>query len=266
MSNADLQSLIKKPETGTDEPVRKTKGGMRRQKSRSTGNLAGVTRNISFGSNKTMVFQKQIDNDDEEHKNSVWFSHKEMKGIKKDLRESIKKGDFSRGLEQYQGGGSSREKRESHTRAILRLQQQQRNAGIQNDESMGIMSRALSKEDLQKAQALASKDSVQAFQEHSKTPATCITRTSSAKALDNFRKNMVLSTGALDRFNGNFNRGNDMRGGGKNATFSPKASSKTRRAKKTNMFLQNMGVNPPQRQQSPNPAPAPRSRVMAGVA
>ena len=245
---------------------RKTRGGLRRLKSKSTGE---IRRNrISFGASNTLIFEKQIE--DEAHKNDVWFSDKEYQDIGLNLLAKDNKLETTRGLESFEKGSGARGKRRAHQRAILQLQTQQRQTGVKDDQSFHLLSRAMSGEDMRNAQALASVDSSQALQEHLKTPETCITRTSSTKALDNFRKNMILSTGALDKFNMHANNPLFSRGGsgaGQNATFA--SSPNTRRSKKTpNMFLEAMATRDKvdsERKQS-RPQRPPVKRGFAGVA
>ena len=266
-----LSSLLAAPKKTKRAPERKTKGGLRRPQSKSTGDLLRRNR-ISFGTSNTRIFERQIE--DEAHKNDVWFSDKEYQDISTNLLAKDNKVETTRGLESFEKDSGARGKRRAHQRAILQLQTQQRQTGIQDDHSFHLLSRAMSGEDLRNAQALASVDSSQALQEHLKTPATCITRTSSTKALDNFRKNMILSTGALDH-KYYANKHNPLllqrsgNGGGQNATFASSFSNNTRRSKKTpNLFLQAMATKDKvvrERTQS-RPQRPPAKRGVAGVA
>ncbi|CAB9507637.1 expressed unknown protein [Seminavis robusta] len=206
----------------------KMKSGLK--SSQSTGCLK--RNKISFGSPQMLVFEKDIDNEDEEHKNSVWYSKKEMKSIRKDLKKSIKKGEITRGLEQYEGdmGTENKQKRLNHIYSILDLQREQQEQGIQCDKSLQMLSRAMSADDIGRARRLASMDSTEAFSEYTKTQSSMI-RTSSRNALDNFRKTVVKNNSklALAQANGLGPSSSSQGGGGKNATF----GSSTGRRKKS---------------------------------
>jgi hypothetical protein len=193
--------------------------------SMSTGSLK--RNKISFGEVKTLVFEKEIAGHDEDHKNSVWYSKQEMKSIRKDLKKSIKKGEISRGLEQYQGdfGEENKQKRLNHIYSILDLQREQQEKGIQDDRGFQMLSRAMSADDIGRARRLASMDSREAFQEYQKTN-NHIIRTSSRNALDNFRKTIHSgdSSQSTSSSNGRFGFGARAAGtatgtAGKNATF-----------------------------------------------
>jgi len=134
----------------------------------SKGTVGGMRKNISFGNNQTLLFEKDIENDDEEAKNTVWYSKKEMKSIRKDLKKSIKKGEISRGLETYAGdfGAENKLKRINHMKSILALQNAQKECGIQDEMGLQSLSRSLSADNLRKARQLASLDSTQAFEEY----------------------------------------------------------------------------------------------------
>lgn len=129
------------------------------------GKDAGMKKNrISFGNSHTLLFEKDVE-DDEQSKNAVWYSQKEMKTIRKDLKTSIKQGDISRGLEQYEGdmGLETKMKRLNHIRSILDLQKDQQAKGVSGEKGLHQLSRALSSDDIRQAQKLASKDSTEAF-------------------------------------------------------------------------------------------------------
>ena len=140
--------------TGKTSPKNSPKtGGMKKNK-------------ISFGSSQTMLFEKELE--DESHKNAVWYSSKEMKNIRKDLKTSIKKGDISRGLEPYEGdmGLETKMKRLNHMRSILDLQKEQQAKGVKDEKGLHMLSRALSSDDIRQAMKLASLDSNEAFSVH----------------------------------------------------------------------------------------------------
>lgn len=224
--------------------------------SSSTGSLKRNT--ISFGEVKTLVFEKEIAGHDEDHKNSVWYSKQEMKTIRKDLKKSIKKGEISRGLEQYKGdfGEENKQKRLNHIYSILDLQREQQEKGIQDEQGFQMLSRAMSADDIGRARRLASMDSREAFQEYQKTNNHMI-RTTSRNALDNFRKTInggAKSSSSLSRFGlGARAAGTEMGTAGKNATFGmPKKKDSG-----SNLLLQFMASK-----QSPKPA----SGHEAGVA
>ena len=129
--------------------------------------MSGMKRNkISFGNSSTVLFEKEIEG--EEHQNAVWYSQKEMKTIRKDLKKSIKKGEISRGLEQYEGdmGAKNKQDRLNHIRKILELQDQQDRSGVKDDRGFASLSRSMSADNMKKAQMLASRDSTDAFAEY----------------------------------------------------------------------------------------------------
>ena len=162
--------------------------------SMSTGNLSLTRNKISFGEVKTLVFEKEIDGQDEHQKNAVWYSKKEMKSIRKDLKKSIRKGELTRGLEQYDGdfGEENQQKRMNHVYSILDLQREQQQKGIYDDEGIQMLSRTMSVDHMAKARRLASMDSIEAFHEHQKIR-NRILRTSSQDALDNLRKTLSVN-------------------------------------------------------------------------
>jgi len=181
-STTDLLKIAKKGAAA------RRKGGLKTVA--STGHLLNRNR-ISFGSNSILVFEKQIADHDEDHKNTVWFSHKEMEAIRNDVRSSVKRGELDRGLE-----SRSRDTRIQHTASILKVHREHRRWGITNDgECLHLLSRAMSHDDIALAQKLASVDSHEALQEHLSTPETCLTRTSSKLALDNFQRTMHAQKG-----------------------------------------------------------------------
>ncbi|CAB9524315.1 expressed unknown protein [Seminavis robusta] len=219
---------------------------------KSVNSTGALQRNkISFGGTETLVFEKEIG--DQDHKNAVWFSDKEMKAIRKDIRSSVKKSEITRGLECHADTKETRFKRQQHRQGILNLHREQRRVGMENAETLHYLSRATSADDLNRALRLASMDSTQAFQEHLQTPKTCITRTSSGKALDNLRKTINVSkltpysanksTSALSRLNriggpgGIGGSGNPLLMTSGNATFAP---SKPMNRKEPNMLLEAM--------------------------
>jgi len=137
--------------------------------------MSGMKRNkISFGTSSTVVFEKEIE--DEEHQNAVWFSQKEMKGIRKDLKKSIKKGEITRGLEHYEGdmGKTNKQYRLNHIRQILELQAEQERSGVKDDKGFALLSKSLSADNLRKAQLLASRDSSDAFAEYQKDKSNAV--------------------------------------------------------------------------------------------
>jgi len=146
-------------------------GGMRRNK-------------ISFGASSTVLFEKEIEG--EEHQNAVWYSQKEMKTIRKDLKKSIRKGEISRGLEQYEGdmGTQNKQDRLNHIRRILELQDQQDQTGVKDDKSFSLLSRSMSADNMKKAQMLASRDSTDAFAEYKNSNSPFL----KAKKKDDFAK------------------------------------------------------------------------------
>lgn len=121
---------------------------------------------ISFGNSQTVLFEKEIEG--EEHQNAVWYSQKEMKSIRKDLKKEIRKGEISRGLEQYEGdmGAKNKQDRLNHIRKILELQEQQDRNGVRDDKSFSLLSRSMSADNMKKAQMLASRDSSDALAEY----------------------------------------------------------------------------------------------------
>ena len=121
---------------------------------------------ISFGNSQTVLFEKEIEG--EEHQNAVWYSQKEMKSIRKDLKKEIRKGEISRGLEQYEGdmGAKNKADRLNHIRKILELQAQQDREGIRDESSFSALSRSMSADNMKKAQMLASRDSSDALAEY----------------------------------------------------------------------------------------------------
>jgi hypothetical protein len=148
-----MTSLAVPPRTRgvSPKPALKTApGGMKKNK-------------ISFGNSQTLLFEKTIE--DEEQKNAVWYSNKEMKTIRKDLKSCIKKGEITRGLEPYEGdmGLETKMKRLNHIRSILDLQREQQAKGVVDDKGLHMLSRALSSDDIRQAQKLASMDSTEAF-------------------------------------------------------------------------------------------------------
>lgn len=121
---------------------------------------------ISFGNSQTVLFEKEIEG--EEHQNAVWYSQKEMKSIRKDLKKEIRKGEITRGLEQYEGdmGAKNKQDRLNHIRKILELQEQQDRNGVRDDKSFSLLSRSMSADNMKKAQMLASRDSSDALAEY----------------------------------------------------------------------------------------------------
>lgn len=211
-------------------PVR-PRGGLSTRSSGMKGSksMGQLKRNkISFGDTSTLLFEKDIDDDDEEHKNAVWFSKTEMKSIRKDLKKSIKQGEITRGLEQYEGdmGAGNKEKRLNHIYSILDLQKEQQDKGIQCDKSLQMLSRAMSANDIGRARQLASMDSTQALTEYTNTNSHVI-RTSSRLALDNFRKQMDQKSGGGRKGNATFGSSSGTgRSRGGNATFGTNAKKK----------------------------------------
>ena len=178
---------------------------------------------ISFGEVKTLVFEKEVDSHDEAHKNAVWYSKNEMKSIRKDLKKSIRKGELTRGLEQYEEdfGDETKLKRLNHVYTILELQREQRERGIYDDKGFKMLSRAMSADHIAKARKLASMDSMEALHEHQANNNPII-RTSSRSALDNLRKSTLVNVDAKRK--GRFGFGVTALGhhggtSGKNATF-----------------------------------------------
>ena len=157
----------------------------------STGSLKG--NKISFGEVRTLVFEKEIDGHDQDHKNTVWYSKEDLKSIRKDLKKSIRKGELSRGLEKYEGdfGKENQKKRLHHVYSILDLQRQQQEKGVYDDDEFQMLSRTMSASHIERARRLASMDSTEAFHEYQKTT-NHIIRTSSRNALDNFRKTLSV--------------------------------------------------------------------------
>lgn len=154
MSALNLKTALK------DSPKKQN----RRNRSKSPATGSGMTKNrISFGNSQTLLFEKEVE--DEAHKNAVWYSKGEIKSIRKDLKTSIQKGDISRGLEPYEGdmGLETKMKRLNHIRSILDLQKKQNAKGVQDDKGLQSLSRAMSSDDIRKAQKLASMDSTEAF-------------------------------------------------------------------------------------------------------
>lgn len=156
MSALKLTSNLSSGKLSSSKPATKNspkagkKGGMK-------------TNRISFGNSQTLLFEKEVE--DDAQKNAVWYSQKEMKNIRKDLKTSIKKGEISRGLEPYEGdmGIETKMKRLNHIRSILDLQREQQVKGVNDEKGLHMLSRALSSDDIRQAQKLASMDSTEAF-------------------------------------------------------------------------------------------------------
>jgi len=128
-----------------------------------TTSTGGMKKNISFGSNTTRVFNEKISDN---QKNALWYSAKDYQNIKQNMKLSYRKEGYQRGLETFKSRESIESRSDQvklHVQQLLELQREHQELGLKDDKGLSMLSTSLSRDNLKKAQKIATKDSTDAF-------------------------------------------------------------------------------------------------------